>query len=490
MIALDFLLEATGGTAWRTHESVFHGVAIDGRSVGRGGVWFAIRGERFDGHLFASQAIDAGAACLCIERGRAAELILPGDVTIVEVDDTVQALGRLARAHRLRLPELVVIAVTGSYGKTTTKEIAASILAAHAGHAAVHKTEGNFNNHLGLPLTLLRLTEAHRFAVIEMGMSAPGEIAYLAELAVPDLGAIVSVGPVHLEHLGSLAAIAHAKGELFAALPPSGALVFPDGDALIAAEAKTSRAQRKLRFGTRAGVDVRILEARVSAEGTLVTLRLPDGTRVEGTLAAIGAHHAHNAAAAAALCSAAGASPQAIARGLAGAASGKHRSTIVEVGGRHVLDDCYNASPPSTVAALDALRDLRSSSPLPSRAIAVLGDMLELGPDAPMLHRNIGEHAAARADAVWGLGPLAREIVAGARRAGMPADRARASDDPEAIAADLAKSTQPGDWILVKASRGMKLERVIDALRAALQQSAPAASHNEPPASQQSPGGA
>ena len=152
-----------------------------------------------------------------------------------------------------------------------------------------------------------------------------------------------------------------------------------------------------------------------------------------------------------------------------------------------MLDDCYNASPPSTLAALDALADLRSSTPLsngPTRAIAVLGDMLELGPDAPMLHRNIGEHAATRADAVWGLGPLAREIVAGARRAGMPADKARASDDPAVIADDLARSTRPGDWILVKASRGMKLERVIDALRIALQQSAPAASQHTPPAMQ------
>src|SRR5581483_1877967 len=190
---------------------VFAAAVIDSREVPRGALFFAVKGERHDGHEFAGQAVAAGADGVVVARGRAASLKGVASATVIEVDDTIKALGQVARAHRLAMPALKVVAITGSNGKTTTKEMLASIFAASAGPEAVLKTEGNLNNHLGVPLTLLRLTEQHRFAVVEMGMSALGEIAYLVGLARPDVGVVVSIAPVHLETLGSIENIARAK---------------------------------------------------------------------------------------------------------------------------------------------------------------------------------------------------------------------------------------------------------------------------------------
>jgi UDP-N-acetylmuramoyl-tripeptide--D-alanyl-D-alanine ligase len=430
-------------------------------------LWFAIVGERFDGHDFAAQAVASGAAGLVVAGGRARSLP-PLDVTVVEVADTVRALGDLARAHRLRLPSLRVVGVTGSNGKTTTKEMVAAILATEAGDAAVHKTEGNFNNHLGLPLTLLRLGAAHRYAVIEMGMSALGEIAYLASLARPDVGVIVNVGPVHLEGLGTIDNVARAKGELFAALAPAGTAVYPDGDPRIAAQAAGSRAVRQLRFGEAPGVPVRLERADADVDGTALELRLPDGAAITTRVSAVGIHNARNAAAAAAAAWALGVPADAIGRGLASARPAKHRSTIVEIGGRRVIDDCYNASPLSTAAALDTLAVLARKHG--ARAVAVLGDMLELGADEALLHRNIGERAAhAGVDLLVAVGPRAEHYAEGAFAAGMSGERVVHTEDVRVAAGSALHATQPGDFILVKASRGARLERVVDGLRAAFE---------------------
>jgi UDP-N-acetylmuramoyl-tripeptide--D-alanyl-D-alanine ligase len=466
---LEFVLSATGGSVFQERQRrparSFTGVAIDGRAVPAGGLWFAIQGERFDGHDFAAQAVASGAAGLVVARGRARSLPSGLDATVIEVGGTVRALGDLARAHRLRLPSLEVVGVTGSNGKTTTKEMVAAILAAHAGSAAVHKTEGNFNNHLGLPLTLLRLGPAHRYAVIEMGMSALGEIAYLAGLALPDVGIIVNVGPVHLATLGSIDNIARAKGELFAALGPAGIAVYPDGDERIAAQAEASRAVRQLRFGTGPGVPVRLLHAHADLDGTAVKLRLPDGRLVQARVQAVGLHNARNAVAAAAAAHALGVAPEAIARGLSESRAAKHRSTVVEIGGRRVIDDCYNASPLSTAAALDTLGDLARQHK--RRAVAVLGDMLELGPDEALLHRNIGERAGRLGlDLLVAVGPRAEHIAEGAYAAGMGAERVIHTEDVRVAVGSALHATQPGDFILVKASRGARLERVVDGLRA------------------------
>ncbi len=467
MITVEFLCAATGGAVVRAKEKSFASVAIDGRTVAAKALWFAIRGARFDGHDFAKQAVERGAAGLVVERGRGRAVLkaigAQARATVIEVDDTVRALGELGQAHRAALPELKVVGITGSNGKTSTKDLVAAILASHAGESAVWKTQGNFNNHLGLPLTLLGLTSAHRYAVIEMGMSARGEIAYLAKLAQPDVGAIVNIGPVHLAELGSLDEVAHAKGELLAALSVRGTAIVPDGDERLAREAAATPAVRRMRFGTRSGVEVRLVRAATSGAGTDLVLRLPDGQRLETRLPLLGVHNGLNGACAAGVAYALGVPSIAIAAGLARARPEKHRSMAIEVGGRRVLDDCYNASPLSMAAALELLATLKGTG----RAVAVLGDMLELGPDEEQLHAEVGERAAqAGIDFLILIGERARHIATGARRGGMAPGSIAFATSSEEAAGWAVYHSRPGDWILVKGSRGMKLERVIDALQA------------------------
>jgi UDP-N-acetylmuramoyl-tripeptide--D-alanyl-D-alanine ligase len=462
---LDFVLGATGASATAVHARGFTAVSIDGRAVPRGGLWFAIRGDRFDGHQFADQAIASGAAGLVVARGRAAGIAGAERLTVLEVDDTHRALAALAHAHRMRLGELRVVGVAGSNGKTTTKEMIAAILAASAGVAAVHKTEGNFNNHIGLPLTMLKLTRAHRFAVLEMGMSALGELAFLAELGRPDVAVVVSIGAEHLESLGTVENVVRAEAEIYGALGPRGVAVWPEGEERLRPFVDESRAARKLRFGRAPGAPVRVVSAAARVEGTDVVLRLPDGARVETRLGIVGIHNAWNAAAAAACACALGVAPEAIAAGLAEARTAKHRNAIVDVGGRHILDDCYNASPPSMGAALDTLADFARQSG--KRGIAVLGDMLELGSTEAELHREVGLRAGSLGlHLVVGVGPRAQFIVEGARAAGMPPDRAIHVDELDDATWHARRAAGPGDWVLVKASRGARLERVVDGLRA------------------------
>jgi len=399
-----------------------------------------------------------------VARGRGGDSTSTLDVTVIEVDDTVIALGALAHAHRMRMPKLEVIGVAGSNGKTTTKEMIGAILVAAVGDAAVHKTDGNYNNHIGLPLTMLRLDAGHRYAVLEMGMSAIGELANLAVMARPDVAVVVSIGAEHLETLGNMDNVARAEGEVFALLPPGGAAVWPDGDARIAPYAERSRALTRLPFGRAPGAAVRVGSAAARVDGTDVLLRLADGQRVQTRLGIVGIHNAHNAAAAAAAAHALGVPAAAIGAGLAEARTAKHRNAIVDIAGRHIIDDCYNASPPSMGAALDTLADFARQSG--TRGIAVLGDMLELGPTEDALHREVGERAGLLGlHLLVGVGPRAAHIIEGARAAGMPSDRAVHVDELDDATWHARRAAGPGDWVLVKASRGARLERVVDGLR-------------------------
>jgi len=461
-IGLDRVLRATGGSVARRGAELFTEVVIDGRSAKPGALFFAIKGDRFDGADFAVQAVASGAAGVVVARGRAVTLAGVEHATVVEVDDTVKALGRLGRAHREAMSGLRVVAITGSNGKTTTKEMVASILSASSGAASVLKTEGNLNNHLGVPLTLLSLQPSHRFAVVEMGMSALGEIEYLSSLAQPDVGVVVSIAPVHLEHLGSLANIARAKGEIWSGCKPGGFAVLPVDEPLLRAHAETAPRERRFTFGPRdAEPTVGWEQVTTDEQGLQMTLHLRGITSRSGVRARVplvGAHNASNAAAAAAACLALDVGEGSILDGLASVRPAKHRLQLLPVGDRVVLDDCYNASPLSMRAALDALAATTGAG---AQRIAVLGDMLELGPDSPSLHEEVGRHAAGRADTLIGVGERARAIVDAAAKAGVRAQHVAGVDD----AAQAAWSaSRPGDMILVKASRGMKLERVIDAL--------------------------
>lgn len=464
-IGLGRVLAATGGLAVARGAERFSAAVIDGRAVAPGALFFAVKGERHDGHDFAGQAVQAGAAGVVVARGRARGLRGVEGATVVEVDDPVQALGRLAQAHRAAMTDLKVVAVTGSNGKTTTKDMLASIFAAALGAASVLKTEGNLNNHLGVPLTLLRLTADHRVAVVELGMSALGEIAYLAGLARPDVGVVVSLAAVHLEHLGSLENIARAKGEIWGGLAGDGVAVLPVDEPLLEPHVAHVSEARRLTFGPRArGPAVGFEDVTADREGLAFRLCLRGVTSHTGLAARVplvGAHHASNAAAAAAAAHALGVGAGSILDGLAQVQPGKHRGQLRRWGEVTLLDDCYNASPLSMRAALDALAAI---TPAGARRIAVLGDMRELGPESPRLHGEVGGYAAGRVDALVGVGDEARHLAEAARAAGVK--EVVHTDDVSAAAARVRAWARPGDVVLVKASRGVKLERVIDALTA------------------------
>jgi UDP-N-acetylmuramoyl-tripeptide--D-alanyl-D-alanine ligase len=458
-IPLSRVVAATGGQVTRTGAGRFSAAVIDGRGAPAGALFFAIRGARLDGHDFVAQAVAGGAAGAVVGRGRTP----PGDFTVVEVDDPTAALGALGQAHRAAFPSLKVVAVTGSNGKTTTKEMIASILAAHAGAPAVLKTDGNLNNHLGVPLTLLRLTEAHRFAVVEMGMSALGEIAYLARLARPDVAVVVNVAAVHLEHLGSLANVAQAKGEIYGGLSDGGFAVAPVDQPLLAPWIAPVPAAKRLTFGPRAlGPTVGVDAVTGDARGLQLALTI-DGETLAARLPLVGAHNALNAAAAAAVARALGVPASAVLDGLSSVRPAKHRLQLLPVGDRTVLDDCYTASPLSMRAALDALAAI---TPPGARRVAVLGDMLELGPDTARLHAEVGQYAADRVDQLIAVGPTATHLCEAARARLLGA--AYHAFSVEDAASRAAAVSGAGDVLLIKASRGMQLERVIAALEARL----------------------
>jgi UDP-N-acetylmuramoyl-tripeptide--D-alanyl-D-alanine ligase len=444
----------------RTH---FAGVNHDSRAVGPGQLFFAFPGERVDGFDFAAQAAAQGAAGIVVLRARGVPAGADG-VTIIGVDDPRRAMGDVARAARAEFRGLVV-GVTGSNGKTTTKELCAAALSPLG---AVWRTAGSFNTDVGLPLTIMSATGNEAAWVLEMAMRGHGEIAYLADVARPQIGVITNVGAAHLERLHSLEEIARAKGELFAGLGPDGWAVLPTSDPLITAQAAHVRPDRRLTFGPRSAGDVRVLDViPAGTRGSVVRYSVASKP-VVARLPLTGAHNAANGAAALAVALAAGVSPLAAAAALETVALPPHRSAMLAAGGRTILDDCYNANPASMSAALASVVAAVGGAGAWARAFAVLGDMLEVGPESEDLHRALGREAGARLAGVIALGNFASAVTDGARAAGLAADRTKVAGSPDEAAAVMASWTAPGDWILVKASRGMRLERVVDALRGGL----------------------
>ncbi len=458
---LELALRAMRGTLLQrgSAEPSFAGAAADSRAVEPGQLFFALSGERTDGFEFAAQAATAEAAAVVVARERG---VPPGcdEVAVIAVDDPRRALGHLAGAVRTAFRGRVV-AVTGSNGKTTTKELAAAALRPLG---VALRTPGNFNTDIGMPLTILSAEGTEATWVLEMAMRARGEIAYLTEIARPDVGVITNVAAAHLETLGSIDEVARAKGELFAGLPSGGFAVWPIDDPRIAVEARAVDSTRWITFGGRDRGDVRVLDVvAAGAEGSVVRYAVR-GTPVVVRLPLGGVHNARNGAAALAVALAAGVSPQAAASELERVALPPHRSATLPAGGRTILDDCYNANPASMSAALAGLL----SSAAAGRSFAILGDMLELGPEAETAHRALGREAGARLTGLSAVGAFGPVVVEAARAAGLPASRAVAARTPEEAAAITATWTAAGDWILVKGSRGMRLERAVEALRAAL----------------------
>jgi UDP-N-acetylmuramoyl-tripeptide--D-alanyl-D-alanine ligase len=443
---------ATGGQILHNGADVpLHGVSTDSRTLQAGDLFIPLRGERFDGHDYLNQAVRHGAAA-CLSEEVVAGLTIP----VIQVRDTLQALGDLAHAVRQRFSG-PVIGITGTSGKTTTKEMLAAILA-RTGSGL--KSAGNFNNLVGVPLTLFGLRPVHCWAVIEMGMSARGEIARLAQIAAPQVGIITNVGAGHLEKLGGISGVARAKGELFIHLPAGGTAIVNADDPQIG-QLPLANGVRRLLFGT--GTDAQVRATAIAAADGVVsfTLHLP-GAEAPVLLPLPGRHNVQNALAAAAAAWALEVPMDDIVAGLAEFKPCPGRMELIELpGDLLVLEDSYNANPLSMRAALDTLDDLGR----PGRRIAVLGDMLELGQAARELHFEVGTLVARQADWLFTLGELAREIAAGAEANGLAAERIVTSDTVGELLDRLRPILRPGDRLLIKGSRGMRMERVSALLR-------------------------
>lgn len=430
------------------------GVCTDTRALWEGAAFVALRGENFDAHDFLPQA--AGKAVVAVV---AKDYEPPAglDLPLVRVEDPLRALGALARAHRERF-QIPVGAITGSNGKTTTKELAASVLEAAFGETL--KTEGNLNNEIGLPLTLLGLEPHHRAACVEMGMNHPGEIARLTAIARPRAGLVTCAQAVHLEGLGSVEAVARAKGELYFGLAEDGVAVVNAEDPRMMAEA--ARAGRPtFRFG-REGAEVELDRVLASGpKGIEFEVRIRGGVPRRVRLRLVGLHNVQNACGAMALGLALGADEEAVVRGIEAARGAPRRLQLREApGGITVLDDSYNANPASAVAALAAARGLA-----PRRLVAVLGDLLELGAFEREGHEEVGRAAAAEgAELLVAFGPRASGIARAAREGGLAAADILETEDVGEALAWLRPRLREGDLVLFKASRGMRLERIADPL--------------------------
>jgi UDP-N-acetylmuramoyl-tripeptide--D-alanyl-D-alanine ligase len=431
------------------------GVSIDSRTIREGELFVAIKGDRFDGHDFVPEVMKRGAWGSLVARTVLENRfpLLGGLKNVLPVEDTLTALQEMAYWHRRQFA-IPVVGITGSNGKTTTKEMLAGILQQQG---PVLKNEGNLNNHIGVPLTLLRLNASHTAAVVEMGMSAAGEIDLLARFIGPDVAVITNIGPAHLEFLRSLDLVAQAKGELFSHLKPEGTAVLNADDRYFD-ELKRKFSGRVLSFGMDRMSDVHASHIRQEKGFTDFTIR-SDGSSANVRLRAVGRHNIYNALAAAAAALAVGMSLDVVKNGLESFLPSAMRSELRQVQGRTVLADCYNANPASMDAALATLISLKSGG----RAIAVLGDMLELGTVTVDAHRAIGETVARLGvDLVITLGQLAKHVGEGAIDAGMPKDRVLEAGSQAEAAALLKKLSRPGDTVLIKGSRGMKMEKILE----------------------------
>jgi len=456
-LSLSRIAEFLAASGQYDSSVVAQGYSIDSRTVQAGELFFAVKGDRFDGHDFVEAALSRGAAGAVIRKDWTKRDQLPrfsNPVNLLAVDDTLIALQTLATAVR-KLWSKTAIGITGSMGKTTTKETVAHLLSIKY---RVHRTKGNFNNHFGLPLGLLTLEPEYDLAVVEMGMSHAGEIAALARIALPNQGVVSNVAPVHLEFFDSIAGIARAKYELIESLPPTGTAFLNADDEYVSQFGRNFKGKVVL-FGLKSVADVRAENIEVlGAEGTRFDLvcggSVGSGVRQPVHSPLLGQHNVYNVLAGAAVAMEHGITPSQIAEALPSLAPADKRGEVVQLGNISVLYDCYNSSPRALMAAVDTLAAMPAA-----RRIVVAGEMLELGASAAELHRDCGSYIAGKnIDFLLGVRGLARPMIEAACAAGMKTEFVAT---PEEAGEWLARETRDGDVVLLKASRGVKLEKAL-----------------------------
>ena len=445
----------SGSTTGNTPaDSVATGYSIDSRTIRPGELFFAVKGEKMDGHDFVQHAIENGAVAAVVSREKQAQL--SSTLPLVAVEDTLVALQTLATAVR-RLWGKPLVAVTGSAGKTTTKEAIAHVLATRL---RVHKSEGNFNNHFGLPLMLLKLQPEHDVAVIEMGMSHSGEITALTRIAQPETGVVTNVAPVHLEFFNSIADIARAKYELIQSLPADGTAVLNADDEYVSQFGRDFHG-KVVCYGLGPTAAVRAENVRPRDELGSAFEVVVAGLREPASLPLVGAHNVHNALAAVAVALEHGFTLPTAVAALATLVPADKRGQVVRVGNITVINDCYNSNPKALAAMVDALATMPAQ-----RRIVIAGEMLELGPLGVEMHRESGRHIAAKGiDILVGVRGLAEEMVSAAKS---QSTSAHFVASPEEAGEWLRRNTREGDVVLIKASRGVKLEKALDTWKSLL----------------------
>ncbi len=459
-ITIEEVLRATGGRLLQGEErAFFQGISTDSRMVGEGELFIALKGPRFDGHHFALKALEKKAGGVVIEEDKTGDIRWNGyrPKAVIVVKDTLRALGDLARERRRRY-RIPVVALTGSNGKTTTKEMISACLETTF---PILKTRENLNNLIGLPLTLLNLTEKERVVILEMGMNVPGEIRRLTEIAEPDVGLITNIQIVHLEGVGSLERVREEKGELFRRMRRDGTILVNQNDPHVIDLASEFSGQ-KITFGVEKSADVMAKEIRLrGAEGTSFNLIL-EGEEIEVNLPLLGRHFVPNALSAIAVASLFGIEVKKAKEALERFRPFPMRMEIIHLeGGKTLINDAYNANPRSMELALETLAEIKGKG----RAIAVLGDMLELGDFTEEAHRQIGEKVEELSiDLLLTMGEKAPLVVESAVRHGFEPKRTRVMESHSEAISILKEVAQEGDWILIKGSRRMAMEKIVEGL--------------------------
>jgi UDP-N-acetylmuramoyl-tripeptide--D-alanyl-D-alanine ligase len=449
-LTLARIAEFVSATGEFDRNAVAQGYSIDSRTLQAGELFFAVKGERLDGHDFVAQALEKGVVAAVVRKDQMARY--PAKGRLLAVDDTLPALQTLAAAVR-RLWGKTLVGITGSVGKTTTKEAIAHLLATRL---RVLKSEGNFNNHFGLPLMLLRLEAGHDAAVIELGMSHLGEIAALARIAQPEIGVVTAVAPVHLEFFKSVAEIARAKYELVESLHAGGTAVLNADDEYVSQFGRDFHG-KVITFGLRPAADVRAENIQPRGPAGSVFDLVVGACREKATLPLVGTHNVSNALAAVAVALERGLTPSEAVAALATLTPADKRGQVLQIGNITLINDCYNSNP----KALDAMVDTLAAMPA-KRRIVVAGEMLELGPTGEELHRQCGRHLAGKEiDLLLGVRGLAQPMVEAAKSAGITAEFVAT---PEEAGEWLLREMRDGDVVLLKASRGVKLEKALEAI--------------------------